>query len=247
MRRGSWLVDFTQEHYKGHLGHALSKFSFRHFYERPISKGEIIWRHDVDFSPHRALAIAKINNQFNVKATFLFRLYADTYSLLENQIFEIIHEIKSLDQEIGLHFECRKREQSHISIPNQIAIDKGIFREILGFYPTCISWHNPDASMLLINVDTIEGLFNCYGKSFFNLENYVSDSNGYWRYKSLRKVLNDTKGNGLQVLIHPEWWTIKRMPSRLKILRSLHGRASSNFRNYREQLRGTGRKDGGWI
>ena len=35
---------------------------------------------------------------------------------------------------------------------------------------------------------------------------YISDSNGYWRFRSLLDVLEDPAVERVHVVTHPEWW-----------------------------------------
>ena len=48
----------------------------------------ILWRHDVDFSIHRASSLAKIENELGVKATYFLKLHSEFYNLFEKSIFE---------------------------------------------------------------------------------------------------------------------------------------------------------------
>ncbi|MBT5716894.1 MAG: hypothetical protein HOI70_08280, partial [Opitutae bacterium] len=59
---------------------------------------------------------------------------------------------------------------------------------------------------------------------------YVSDSNGYWRYRRLWDVLQKSQDSCLQVLTHPVWWQEKPMPPRQRIFRSVYGRAKATIK-----------------
>ena len=52
---------------------------------------------------------------------------------------------------------------------------------------------------------------------------YVSDSNGYWRFRRLDAVLADADVERLHVLTHPEWWPPEPMSPRARLERSARG------------------------
>ena len=60
-------------------------------------------RHDVDFSPHRSLKIAQIENELGISAYYFVLLRSSFYNLLEREISQIFQEIIKLGHIIGLH------------------------------------------------------------------------------------------------------------------------------------------------
>ena len=65
----------------------------------------IIMRHDIDFCPERALHIAKIENDFNIKSTYFVMSNSKLYSLKKQKYLQSIKKIISLGHSIGLHFD----------------------------------------------------------------------------------------------------------------------------------------------
>ena len=59
----------------------------------------ILMRHDVDRKPQNSLRMAKLENEFGIKATYYFRTIPKTFKP------EIIKEIAELGHEIGYHYE----------------------------------------------------------------------------------------------------------------------------------------------
>lgn len=59
----------------------------------------IILRHDVDRYPHRALALARIENEYGCSSTYYFRYKQNVF------LPEIVKAIASLGHEIGYHYE----------------------------------------------------------------------------------------------------------------------------------------------
>ena len=62
--------------------------------------------------------------------------------------------------------------------------------------------------MLKCKKKSYAGLTNCYSKTFQEKIDYVSDSNGYWKFNTWDDILN-RKNRLIQVLTHPIWWTDK--------------------------------------
>ena len=68
------------------------------FLENPLEKS-VMMRHDIDRLPQNALAIAKIENELGVKATYYFRISPHVFNE------SIIKQIIDLGHEIGYHYE----------------------------------------------------------------------------------------------------------------------------------------------
>jgi hypothetical protein len=72
-------------------------------------------------------------------------------------------------------------------------------------------------------------LLNTYGEYFRKKVFYCSDSNGHWRFKRLKDVLEDTPENvpRLQVLTHPVWWTEESMSPKKRFAKCIKGRGGT--------------------
>lgn len=83
-----YFEDFTEQNYKSLVEKAKQKWEFIGFDEynkAPKNSGGslYLWRYDVDESPQRSLALAKIANQLSVKATYYVHLNSIFYNVLE--------------------------------------------------------------------------------------------------------------------------------------------------------------------
>ena len=237
--------EFTESSYRYFIKLAKQNFRFRYFSDLPLGSGEILWRHDVDVSPHRARAIARIESDLQVGSTFLFRIRSADYSILDREVREIITEILGLGHEVGLHFEIEENEQSQAEILLSLGRDKKLFELITGIQPKVFSFHNPTPLMFEMTDPEYLGMANAYSDQYFDVKNgqYVSDSNGYWRFQSLGEVLANSKSEKLQVLTHPEWWTPESLKPRDRIWRAHIGRAENAHKRYIELLETLGRTD----
>jgi hypothetical protein len=96
------MFDFTLNTFRNLLETLNSQgYTFQTFenYLKDPRNRTIILRHDVDNLPRNALRIARIENQFQIKGTFYFRIHKNSFNT------EIIKEIAALGHEIGYHYE----------------------------------------------------------------------------------------------------------------------------------------------
>ncbi len=65
-------ADFTENNYKNLLGKINTNTIF---YDEIDTKNSFtLWRHDVDFSIHRAFALANVEKKMKIKATYFIQL-----------------------------------------------------------------------------------------------------------------------------------------------------------------------------
>jgi hypothetical protein len=236
--------DFTISAYRELATKASEKFtsvSFCTFQNSPDTR-KLLWRHDVDFSLNRSLDIARIDAEIGLQATFFIRLRSEFYNALENSQTKIIDNILSLGHEIGLHFESRYDAPilDKSELEERIEKDSQILKFETGISVTSFSFHNPTPEILEYKDDRYAGLVNAYSRSIMNEFDYVSDSNGFWRFQRLDDVLSKPTGN-LQVLTHPGWWHAEELSPYQRIVRMLDGRRNATLKGYERQLAEDGR------
>lgn len=245
-------TDFTQEHalftereYALLLDLAKSKYAFcghNEFSDGP----SVFWRHDVDHSAHRSLALAKLEAHRGLRCAYHLLLTSRYYNIFEPEIGAIFREIAALGHEIGLHFDMdvfgETGAASDPQMEQRIALERNVIESVVGVSVRSMSFHNYAMNRERLNErETIGGLFNCGSTNFIQKFKYVSDSNGIWRYERLRNVLEQPAFLRLHVLTHPEWWTPEPMPPMERLRRIVDGRAKANFDLYSYQLRRDGR------
>ena len=69
--------DFTENHYSKLIKIAKSKYKFISYLNIPWGEKFILWRHDLDHSLNRALALAKIESEEGVFATYFLKNYTN--------------------------------------------------------------------------------------------------------------------------------------------------------------------------
>lgn len=229
--------DFTVEHYRELLKLAKSGWKTVTYENICGTQDFILWRHDVDYSLNRSLALAQIESEEGVKATYFVNPHSEFYNLAEAEQYEIIKKILLLGHHLGLHFDASFYDiESEKLLDKLVAKEAAYLRELFGQQPVAFSFHNPVSSHLDWDAEEYGGLVNCYSKRFKTEIAYCSDSNGYWRYRRLYEVLKEKKNARLQVLTHPGWWQERPIPPRQRIFRSIYGRASATMQDYDDGL-----------
>lgn len=225
--------DFTEEHYRQVLAMAKRSYVPVSYTNIPYGGKFVLWRHDVDVSLNRALALATIEEEEGVLATYFILLRSPFYSPYETEQRELILQILDKGHELGLHFDANAYGSLEKStLEDAISTEAQILERLVGCAPVAVSFHNPTEEHLRWNDDQYSGLRNCYSSLLFHDTSYVSDSNGYWRFRRLYDVLEQAQDDSLQVLTHPECWQQQPMAQRRRIHRSVYGRAAAAMVNY---------------
>ena len=153
-------------------------------------------------------------------------------------------EKRSLGHDIGLHFDAAYYDiQSESQLDELVECEAAWLQDWFGDKPVAFSFHNPTEFLLSCERDTYGGLINCYSRTFKDTIPYCSDSNGYWRFRRLRDVLEIAQDPCLQVLTHPSWWQEKPLHPRERVFRSVYGRADATLRLYDNILETHGREN----
>ena len=240
-------ADFTDAGFRELVVIAKTRHVFRPFADALTMSDGLLWRHDIDMSVHRALALARIERDEQVAGAFFVYLHSTFYNALEADIVALLLEIVSLGHEIGLHFDplfYGLRPSDTEALERAVAAERDLLQGTLRTTVAAVSFHNPDVSGFKDEVhdDRIAGLVNAYGNRLRRDFAYCSDSSGYWRSKPIRDVLTEPGRDRIQVLTHPEWWVPEPMPPRSRVARAINGRSASVARRYNEALRALGRE-----
>ncbi len=238
--------DFTEDGFRGLL--RLVKYGGYRFVRFGQTAGgrEVLWRHDVDVSAHRAARLAEIEAEEGVVATYFLNPRCSFYNLLEPEIVALTRRIAATGHEIGLHFDAGAFDVGQWTagtLERAVARERGLIETILEAPVRAVSWHNPDLSNLLdFQDEAIAGLINAYSATIRRDYVYGSDSNGYWRFKPMAELIAEGHQR-LHLLTHPEWWTAEPLPPSERIDRAILGRARTVRRDYDAGLARGGRKN----
>lgn len=229
--------EFTLSEYVRLLTLAKNKHPFKKFTEFDPREGFILWRHDVDFSLVHALTIAEIECQNQVQSTYFIHLHNDFYNALDIESKKIIKKIVSMGHDIGLHFDMHYYDiQSLTDLEYWLGFEKKTAESLFNVEINVFSFHNTTDYSMSFEAEQYAGMLNTYSSYFKQNVSYCSDSNGYWRFRSLASVLQDSSIQKLQVLLHPCWWTDDELMPRDKILRCAKKRYELNIAAYDQTL-----------
>ena len=175
----------------------------------------IVLRHDVEFSPERALEMQKIGNALDFKSSYFFQISNNTYNAFSKKNADIIKEIHANGNYIGLHYHmCGKTDLDEMA--TDIKRQTSIMSEMLGINIDRFSVHRP-SKVVLKNGITVDNLIDTYSTNFFSFaENatadtvldvkYTSDSMFRWDYGFPDEKMLNTYPK-IQILLHPDYWT----------------------------------------
>ena len=230
--------EFTEQAYRALVRQARQRYECLTFDRAATAEAGVLWRHDIDMSVHRALALATIERDEDVRATYFVYLHSRFYNALEDAIVDRLRAIVAMGHDIGLHFDPRF-VTGGASLEQAVAAERATIEQVCGAGATALSFHDPDVTAMT-DADEIAGLVNAYGRTLRERFEYASDSNGYWRFKPLSEVLISA-GPRLQVLTHPEWWVPEPMSPRARVARAIDGRAAYMSAKYDAAMKDVGR------
>lgn len=215
---------FTYAEYRELLELALKHYSFVLYENYTSVKHGLFLRHDIDFSVHSALKLAQIESDLEIRSTYFVHLHSKFYNSFEDVILKKLKEIISLGHAVGLHFNAGFDPSQDWQ--ELLKSEKQILEILLNNPVKAFSFHNPGSAQLEFAKD-FAGMTNTYNAHFKTQVSYVSDSNGAWKFRTLREILEDEqRPERLQVLTHPGWWTEEYMAKpQDKLVRIIRGRA----------------------
>jgi hypothetical protein len=225
-----YFEDFTVASYRAILEAAKARYAFAPF-GTGASGPHVLWRHDVDYSVHRAVVLARVEAELGVRATYFVTLHSDLYNLLEPAVHDRVREIAALGHWIGLHFDAGFHPGGDLD--ERAAWEGRVVSEALEVPVETVSLHNPSVSGTEdFDAERLGGMLHAGARSVRDRYAYVSDSNGYWRYGRLADVLAAGEHERMHVLTHPEMWQEEPMSPRERILRCIEGRGRASEATY---------------
>lgn len=229
--------DFTEARYAEVLRRAAVRFRVLSIGDDLGGAGVALWRHDIDFSPQRALAMARIEAEAGVRASYFVLLGSAFYNPFEASVRDALREIATLGHDIGLHYDASAIEGATAAHETRIAFEAHALEGLLGVPIRAFSLHIPTVSPdAKLDAARHAGLINASAPALRDSFTYVSDSNGRWRFRSLHDVVDDPNVTRLYALTHPEWWTPEPMPPSARVERCIKGRAERVAADYRSFL-----------
>jgi len=198
---------------------------------------DVIWRHDVEFSPDIALRMAEIESELGVQATYFFQVHSEFYNTYEPYYTNILNEIQKLGHHIGLHFDSHYYGiNDKEKLDKYIALDKQYFEDVFNLELDTFSFHNTTPFVRSCLDFKYGGLINVYSQYFKDHYRYCADSTGYWRFEVLDEVLKDNCVRHLQVLTHDAMWSDVVLSPRQRVRTSIQNNAERVKKRYDQLL-----------
>lgn len=225
---------FTLTEYRSLLRLAKGRFPIAGYDDYGKLDSFVIWRHDVEYSVPEMSVLAEIDAEEGVRSTLFVQLHSELYNFWESETVARIRQWAAWGHALGLHFDL-----GYHGSPGSAQIERLVLREkelLEQIYETpimCFAYHNPDAESLSYR-ENYGGLVNAYNDDFFSGSiTYVSDSNGRWRERTIRDVLEAPETAKAQVNTHDTWWTDERIPQIAKLEGAIMRDAQRKMDNYR--------------
>lgn len=176
-----------------------------------LSHADVVWRHDVDFSPFCAALMAAEEASAGIHSTYYFRVRGP-YNIFDPEVADNILAVIELGHRVGIHVDT--------FLPRHTAIHDGILRDVRAdvFFQWSVlrkeipevlfangyqhkipaSFHAPPHELRWREWDLFD-MADAYGWE----GRYIADSRGVWRCHPETRLMIREK---LQCNLHPEWY-----------------------------------------
>ncbi|MBX5475434.1 MAG: hypothetical protein IRZ20_10535, partial [Thermoleophilia bacterium] len=169
-------------------------------------------RHDVDMSLDAALAMAELEAERGVAATYFLMTRGDFYNLDGRAGARALARLRELGHRVGLH-----------AVHPHAAFDER--------FDPVLAWHTPDPEYMS---EPVDGAVNVMQPPWFHPDRYRSDSNQRWRHGCPHGELAAGAFEWLQLLVHPEIWVYEGGTMRETMLAYLDADRDAKLRLMRE-------------
>ena len=228
--------EYTLESYRqGLQGMKDSGYIFIPFsqYRKDVGLYALL-RHDILFSPERALSLAVEEKKMDIRATYFVDLHSPWYNACEIHVKKILRIIMDLGHYLGLYINPAFWDIPLSCFPTERVVkkDRRVF-EI--YFPYSVS---------AVGFDNEERFTSFTSESYDNLINADSDEVNM-RYKSItltQSLFNSVRipdgemQSNIQLSICPVYWTVDYMPLKKKVVTSIVNRMGKYYKNYRDRI-----------
>jgi hypothetical protein len=203
---------FDLAHYRELLDAAAAGgYRFAPFDHEP-RPGDLFVRHDVDMSLEAALAMAELETERGVAATYFLMTRSDFYNLSGPAGERTLARLRELGHGVGLH-----------AVHPDARLDER--------FDPVVAWHTPDLEWMS---EPVEGAVNVMQPPWFDPGCYRSDSNQRWRNGCPHEELAAGALPWLQLLVHPEIWVYEGATMRETMLALIEAEREVRLRRMAE-------------
>ena len=183
-----------------------SKRNLISFNQYFLGKSGVILRHDIDFSPTKALEIARLEHNHGVFSTFFVMLNSKIYSMQDADNIKAMKSIICMGHDIGLHFDPSVYQGDENVLNTVCQNECNSIEGLLSKKIEIISFHRPEKKFIGMK-NKIANRYHSYMPELIEKTKYCSDSEGKWRFDDPEELINNTSIKNIQLLTHPIWWT----------------------------------------
>jgi hypothetical protein len=172
-----------------------------------IAEPFYLLRHDVDLSPEAALAMAVLETNLGVRASYFLFVSSALYNLHSEEYCQLPARLIEMGHEVGLHYDVVVYNRRP-DIRKAYESERASLAALAGRPIRVVALHNPslaDGDPLRADPDVV----NAYTVIDTHHLTYVSDSCGSWRDESFRVLAQHDLPPRLQILVHPFFWSEK--------------------------------------
>ncbi len=201
---GGWCDDLTYGYLRRLLATARDQYEVRPVGEAPdpLEAGTLLLRHDVDVCLQRAVAVAELEAELGLRATYMVMTDGLLYRLDDADAKQRLATLAALGHEVGLHFDAPPGAGAPAEQEAAICEACERLETVTGTPVQSLSFHRPQPQYLR-GPRRVAGRVNAYADDL--MDGYVSDSRGRWCSEPLPRLL-DRSRRLTQILIHPIWW-----------------------------------------
>lgn len=230
-------MDFTYKEYINLINLLKRKnYQFTNYNNYKKTNKSVIFRHDIDNSLEKALEIAKLENENDVKSIFFVLLSTDFYNIFSKKSNALLRGIMNYGHKIGLHFdEKRYVIANKEELEQYVEYERNILESVIETSLDAVSMHRP-SKWILENDIQFETIVNSYSKEFYNQFKYLSDSRMYWR-EDILTIIESEQYDKLHILTHPFWYSNKNEKIETKLFDFINVSRLNTFRNLKDNFR----------
>jgi len=159
-------------------------------------------RHDVDSDPGAALAMARVEAELGVVATYFFMLRSPLYNVFGRANHELVEAVLDLGHRLGLHYDPGFEPRAGRTHTGEISVELDVLERMFGVRPGAVSFHQASQVPGGMEIE-VHGAVKANmlpGYHFVadpNRSNWVLEAFEFFRIGEHPK---------LQLLAHPMWW-----------------------------------------
>ena len=202
------LSRLSRELYEQFLNNAKTRrfefVQFRDFLGSALPERFIALRHDIDFGPEYALAMAELERAAGILSTYFVLTDGQFYDVLASSTVRIVRRIHELGHEVGLHFSVGSAVEADIG--REVEWRLHVLSDIVGTEVRSFSQHDPvnagfaEVALPASCAPSVDAYRAIRDHSLL----YVSDSAKMWRQHTFETAL--AEGRNLCLLAHPHSW-----------------------------------------